>query len=145
MGRRIASPQREMVAALQAEESPFVGEAVRDFLRDTYDHIAQVAELLDASREAAAALSEELLSMTAHKTNEVMKVLTLMASVFIPLTFIAGIYGMNFENMPELHARWGYFLVLGTMVAVVAGMLHYFRRRGWLGRRRMAPPPPRDA
>jgi magnesium transporter len=140
MGRRIALPQREMVAALQREESPYVSREVRDFLRDTSDHIAQVSELLDASRDAGMALSDELLSITAHKTNEVMKVLTLMASVFIPLTFIAGIYGMNFENMPELHSRWGYFAALAVMAAVASGMLYYFSQRGWLGRvRRKAP------
>jgi magnesium transporter len=134
MARRIASPQREMVAALQGEESPYVGAEVREFLRDTGDHISQVAELLDASRDTAAALSDELLSMMAQKTNEIMKVLTLMASLFIPLTFIAGVYGMNFENMPELRARDGYFAVLGLMLVVAAGMLIFFRRRGWLGR-----------
>jgi magnesium transporter len=134
MGRRIASPQREMVAALQREESPYVTRQVREFLRDTSDHVAQVAELLDASRDAAIALSDELLSMTAQKTNEIMKVLTLMASVFIPLTFIAGLYGMNFEHMPELHAAWGYSAVLVAMTLVAGGMLFYFRRRGWLGR-----------
>ncbi|MEZ5420383.1 MAG: magnesium/cobalt transporter CorA [Vicinamibacterales bacterium] len=138
MGRRIAQPQREMVTSLQADDSPFVGAEVRNYLRDTLDHIAQVAELLDASRDAAAALSEELVSMTAPKTNEVMKLLTLMASVFIPLTFIAGIYGMNFDNMPELHSQSGYFLVLAVMAVVAGGMLFYFRRRGWLGRTRTA-------
>jgi len=136
MGRRVAWPQREMVAALQREESPYVSVQVREYLRDTSDHISQVAELFDASRDSAAALSDELLSMTAQKTNEVMMVLTLMASVFIPLTFIAGIYGMNFEHMPELRTRWGYFLVLGLMGALASSMLVYFRRRGWLGRRR---------
>jgi magnesium transporter len=133
MARRIASPQREMVAALQGE-SPYVSAPVREFLRDTGDHISQVAELLDASRDTAAALADELLSMMAQKTNEIMKVLTLMASLFIPLTFIAGVYGMNFENMPELRTRDGYFAVLGAMSVVAAGMLYYFRRRGWLGR-----------
>jgi len=83
----------------------------------------------------ATALSAELLSMIAQRTNETMKVLTLMASLFIPLTFIAGVYGMNFENMPELHARAGYFAVLGVMAVLATGMLFYFRRRGWLGRR----------
>jgi len=135
MARRIASPQREMVTMLQREPSPYMGEQVRDFLRDTVDHISQVAELLDASRDVATALSAELLSMIAQRTNETMKVLTLMASLFIPLTFIAGVYGMNFENMPELHARAGYFAVLGVMAVLATGMLFYFRRRGWLGRR----------
>jgi magnesium transporter len=133
MLRRIALPQREMVSALQRESSPYVGPQVREFLRDTGDHIAQIAELVDASRESAAVLSEESMSMIAQKTNEVMKVLTLMASLFIPLTFIAGIYGMNFDDMPELHSSWGYSAVLSLMLLLAAAMLFYFRRRGWLG------------
>jgi magnesium transporter len=134
MARRIAFPQREMVVALQSQQSPFVSTEVREYLRDTGDHISQVAELLDASRDTALALADELLSMMAQKTNEIMKVLTLMASLFIPLTFIAGVYGMNFENMPELRTRDGYFAVLGVMIVVAVGMLVFFRRRGWLGR-----------
>jgi magnesium transporter len=134
MARRIASPQREMVAALRTQDSPYVTTEVRQYLRDTGDHISHVAELFDASRDTAAALSDELLSMMAQKTNEIMKMLTLMASLFIPLTFIAGVYGMNFENMPELKTRDGYFAVLTVMVVVAVGMLVFFRRRGWLGR-----------
>lgn len=134
MVRRIAWPQRDMVAALQREPSDHLAPATRDYLRDTFDHIAQMAELLDASRDTATALANELLSMIGQRTNDIMKVLTLMASLFIPLTFVAGIYGMNFENMPELHSRNGYFMVLGAMGVMAAGMLYYFRRRGWLGR-----------
>lgn len=135
MMRRITAPQREMVKALMTEPSPFVTDGVREFLRDTHDHIAQLTELGDASRDMAAALSDELLAMVGHRTNEVMKMLTLMASIFIPLTFIAGIYGMNFEYMPELNQRYGYFIALGVMIVVAAGMAVYFRRRGWMGRR----------
>lgn len=134
MARRIASPQREMVAALQRDTTPFVTAPVREFLRDTGDHISQVAELLDASRDVAAALAAELLSMIAQRTNDTMKVLTLMASLFIPLTFIAGVYGMNFDDIPELHLPGAYPMVLGLMGAVAAGMLVFFYRKGWLGR-----------
>jgi magnesium transporter len=134
MARRIASPQREMVTSLQRETSPFIGDQVREYLRDTGDHISQISELLDASRDVAAALSSELLSMIAQRTNETMKVLTLMASLFIPLTFIAGVYGMNFDNIPELHMPGAYPTVLGLMAVVAAGMIYYFYRRGWLGR-----------
>ncbi|MEW6322955.1 MAG: magnesium/cobalt transporter CorA [Acidobacteriota bacterium] len=136
MVRRIAAPQREMVNALQTDDTPFVTPPVRAFLRDTYDHIAQVTELLDSLKDTAAGLSDELLSLVGQKTNEIMKVLTLMASIFIPLTFIAGIYGMNFEHMPELHYPGGYYLVLTVMAIVAAGMVGYFYRRGWMGRRR---------
>ncbi len=134
MARRIAGPQREMVVALQRDTTPYVTPQVHEYLRDTVDHISQVAELLDASRDVAAALSAELLSMIAQRTNETMKVLTLMASIFIPLTFIAGIYGMNFDNIPELHMPGAYPAVLGLMGVVAAGMVVYFYRKGWLGR-----------
>jgi magnesium transporter len=86
----------------------------------------------------ASDLAEAYLSNVSHRTNEIMKVLTLMASIFIPLTFLAGIYGMNFENMPELRSRIGYFVVLGVMIFLAIGMTAFFRRRGWIGR----PPPP---
>jgi len=86
----------------------------------------------------ASDLAEAYLSNVSHRTNEIMKVLTLMASTFIPLTFVAGIYGMNFEYMPELRSRNGYFVVWGVMIGVAAGMAYYFKRRGWIG----TPPPP---
>lgn len=132
--RRVGWPQREMVNTLLREPSPFVTPAVQGYLRDTHDHISQIVELVDSSRELATALSDEFLSAVGHRSNEIMKVLTLMASVFIPLTFIAGIYGMNFEYMPELRQRFGYFLALGMMIVVAAAMIVYFWRRGWIGR-----------
>ena len=91
-------------------------------------------ELVDSLREMSVGLTEIFMTQVSHRTNEIMKVLTLMASIFIPLTFMAGIYGMNFENMPELNSRWGYPLLLGAMFAVAGVMLGYFRRRGWIGR-----------
>jgi magnesium transporter len=93
-------------------------------------------EAVDSSREMTSGLVDIYLSNVSQRTNEVMKVLTLMASIFIPLTFIAGIYGMNFEFMPELHSRLGYPLALGAMVSVAVGMIVFFQRRGWLGSRR---------
>jgi magnesium transporter len=131
--RRIGWPQREAIRALVREETPFVTEGVRTYLRDTHDHIAQIMELVDSTHELAVGLSEVYLSHVSQRTNEVMKVLTIMASIFIPLTFIAGVYGMNFEYMPELGQRNAYFAVLAAMVAVAAGMLLYFRHLGWLG------------
>ena len=131
--RRVGWPQREAISSLLRDDSPFVSKHVRQYLRDTYDHIAQIVELLDSARETAVGLSEIYLSQVSFKTNEVMKVLTLMASIFIPLTFIAGIYGMNFENMPELQSTTGYFIVLGVMVAVALGMIAFFSSKGWLG------------
>jgi len=136
--RRVGWPQREAINALIREETPFIADETKVFLRDTHDHIAQIVELIDSSKEMASDLAESYLSNVSHRTNEIMKVLTLMASIFIPLTFLAGIYGMNFENMPELRARDGYFVVLAVMVVLAGAMTAYFRRRGWIGR----PPPP---
>lgn len=137
--RRVGRPQREAVAALTRDGSPFIGDKERVYLRDTYDHIAQIVELIDSSREMASDLADAYLSNVSHRTNEIMKVLTLMASIFIPLTFIAGIYGMNFEYIPELKVRNGYFFVWGIMLLLAIGMTILFRRQGWIG---TAPPPP---
>jgi len=132
--RRVGWPQREAINALLREDSPFIADETKVFLRDTYDHIAQIVELIDSSKEMASDLAESYLSNVSHRTNEIMKMLTLMASIFIPLTFLAGIYGMNFENMPELHSRMGYFVVLAVMVVLAVAMAAFFRRRGWIGR-----------
>jgi magnesium transporter len=134
--RRIGRPQREAVRDLATVESPFVSADVRTYLRDTLDHISQVIELTDSSHEMSVGLMEIYLSNVGQRTNEIMKVLTLMASIFIPVTFIAGVYGMNFENMPELHSSWGYPIALGLMAGVAVGMLLYFRHHGWIGRKR---------
>jgi magnesium transporter len=134
--RRVAWPQREAVSTLVREKTPFVSESVQVYLRDTYDHISQIVEMIDSAREMAVGLSELYLSTLGNRTNEVMKVLTLMSSIFIPLTFVAGIYGMNFENMPELHAERGYYAVLVVMTVMAVTMVVYFRRKGWIGGRR---------
>ena len=131
--RRVGRPQREALSAMLREQTPFVSERVHVFLRGTHDHIAQIVELIDSAREMTSDLAEAYLSYVSHRTNEVMKVLTLMASIFIPLTFVAGIYGMNFENMPELGSRYGYFVVWGVMFVLAVGMVIFFRRQGWLG------------
>jgi magnesium transporter len=131
--RRVGWPQREAISAMLRERTPYVGEKTKLYLKDTYDHIAQIVELIDSSREMASDLAESYLSNVSHRTNEIVKVLTLMASIFIPLTFIAGIYGMNFQHMPELAMRDGYFVILGVMVVLAVGMTLYFRQRGWIG------------
>ena len=130
--RRAVWPQREAVNALIREETELIGEEVRVFLRDTYDHCLQTAEAIEVYRDMTTGLMNTYLSSIANRTNDVMKVLTIMASVFIPLTFLAGIYGMNFEHMPELHVKWAYPLVWLTMLAVGGGMLAAFWRKGWI-------------
>jgi magnesium transporter len=131
--RRVAWPQRETIHDMVRSPSPFLSDETRVYLRDTDDHMAQIVGRLDFCREVAVGLMDLHLSTMGHRQNEIMKVLTLMASIFIPLTFIAGIYGMNFENMPELQSRVGYFVVLGVMIVLAGVLLAYFRRRGWLG------------
>jgi magnesium transporter len=132
--RRTVTPQREAVRALVRGENEFIGRPVQMYLRDTQDHIEQVAEAVDSTRELAAGLMGTYVSVVSQKTNDVMKILTIVASVFVPLTFLAGVYGMNFEYMPELGYRWGYPVLLVVMALVTGGMLLYFRRKGWLGR-----------
>jgi magnesium transporter len=132
--RRSAWPQREAVHSLIREESPWVGDPVRQFLRDTHDHVVQIVDVIETYRELAASLMDIYLSSLGQRTNGVMKVLTIMASIFIPLTFLAGVYGMNFEFLPELKLHWAYPAVLAVMALTAGGMLLYFRRRGWIGR-----------
>ena len=131
--RRGAWPQREALNRLLRDGSRFISPEVRVYLRDTYDHAAQAVDVLDSHRELVNGLLSIHLSAASNRTNEVMKVLTIMASIFIPLTFLAGVYGMNFEMMPELHTPWGYPALLGTMFLLALLMILYFRRKRWIG------------
>jgi len=136
--RRAIWPLREDVGALARDSNPLISEETRVFLRDCHDHTVQIIELVEASREMCADLREYYLSLLNARLNEVMKVLTIIATIFIPLGFIAGVYGMNFDpdasgwNMPELRWSHGYLFALGLMAAVAGGLLYYFWRRGWL-------------
>lgn len=129
--RPVRQMQKLLSTLLQSDQSPIAPD-VRVWLRDVYDHVLQVRELLDRQRDFATALMELHLSTANNKMNEVMKVLTVIASIFIPLTFIASIYGMNFQNMPELGTQWGYPAVLSVMAAIGVGLYLLFRRRDWL-------------
>jgi magnesium transporter len=132
---RIQWRQRDALSSmLHGEPSPFTAE-VRVYLRDVYDHSVQVLDVIETSRDLVVGLMDIYLSAISNRTNEVMKALTIMASIFIPLTFIVGVYGMNFEYMPELHWKWAYHAVWGTMIAIVVGLLLWFRSRGWIGGR----------
>lgn len=131
-------PQREVVATLMRGDMALIEDRTGLYLRDCYDHAVQVLELQESYREMTASLLEVYLSSISHHTNEVMRVLTIIATIFIPLTFIVGIYGMNFSHegspwaMPELYWYYGYPIVWGVMLAVVVGLLCYFRHRKWL-------------
>jgi len=129
--RRAVWPMREEVAALQRDESTLVSAETRVFLRDVYDHAIQALEIVESLRETAVSVMDLFLSSQNQRLNEVMKVLTVIATLFIPLTFIASIYGMNFKHMPELEWRYGYAYALGLMALVAGIMLGYFKKRGW--------------
>ena len=137
--RRIVWPTREAVNSLCRDTGGPFKEETRVYLRDCYDHSVQTMELVEAYREAGSDLTNLGLAVASNRMNEVMKVLTVIATIFIPLTFIAGIYGMNFDaekspwNMPELKWYLGYPLCMGLMAAVAVGMIVFFRRKGWLG------------
>ena len=133
--RRAIWPQREAINALIRTEHPLVSEMVRLHLRDCYDHAVQVIDVAESYRELVGTLMDLYLSMMGQRTNEVMKVLTITATIFIPLTFVAGVYGMNFAHMPELAWPWAYPAVLGVMGLTAGGMVGYFWRRGWLWER----------
>jgi magnesium transporter len=134
--RRSVWPLREAINGLLREESPLIRKATRLYLRDCYDHAVQVLDIVETYRELAGGLMDIYLSSVSNKMNEVMKVLTIIATIFIPLTFIAGIYGMNFERMPELRQPWGYPAVWAAIIVIAIVMLVLFRRKGWLGGRK---------
>ncbi|MHC4850466.1 MAG: magnesium/cobalt transporter CorA [Planctomycetota bacterium] len=136
MLRRIIWSMRELFNSVLRDPTPLIGEETRLYFRDCYDHAVQLVDVTENYRELATGLMDVYLSSTGNRMNEIMKVLTIMASVFIPLTFLAGIYGMNFETMPELKWPLGYPLAVSVMVAVALGMFVYFRRKGWTGQRR---------
>lgn len=108
---------------------------MRTYLRDVYDHALQIIEVVEMHREQAASLNDLYMSAVGNRMNEIMKVLTIMASFFIPITFVAGVYGMNFEYIPELGWPYSYFVFWGVCVSMVLGLGLYFWRRGWIGKR----------
>lgn len=130
--RKSVWPLREVISTLEREESSLIQDSTALFLRDLYDHTIQVIDTVETFRDMVAGLLDIYLSSVSNRMNEVMKVLTLVATIFIPLTFIAGIYGMNFEFMPELKWHWGYPAVCLIMVFVVVAMVSFFKRKRWL-------------
>lgn len=134
MVRRQVWPLRDALGTLIRDPIPMVTDSARVYLRDTYDHTIQIAEMSELYRELVGELTNTYLSVLGNRTNDVMRVLTVVTTIFIPLTFIVGVYGMNFEFMPELHSHLGYPITLGAMLTMAIVMLIYFRRRGWLGK-----------
>ncbi len=130
--RRAVWPLREEVGALSKSGSALVGADTKMFLRDLYDHTIQVMEMIETSRDILGGMHDTYLTTMSNKMNETMKILTIISTFFIPLTFIVGVYGMNFDNMPELHWRWGYLLIWLIMVTVVFVMIWFFKNKKWL-------------
>jgi len=130
--RRSVWPLREVIGALERGGSALIHKATGTYLRDVYDHTIQVADTIDSYRDMIIGTRDTYLSSLSNRMNEVMKVLTIIATIFIPMTFIAGIYGMNFQFMPELGWRWSYFVVWGVMIAVAGVMIAYFKKKEWL-------------
>jgi magnesium transporter len=129
--RRAVWPMREEIGILLRDDSGLVSAETRVFLRDVYDHAIQALEIVESLRETAVSVMEVYLSVQNQRLNEVMKLLTVIATIFIPLTFIASIYGMNFKHMPELEWRFGYAWALGLMAATASSLVMYFKRKGW--------------
>jgi magnesium transporter len=123
---------REVVSCLQRDPHECVSETTRVYLRDLYDHVIQIIELLETYREITSDLTETYMSSVSNRMNEVMKLLTLIGTIFIPLTFLAGVYGMNFHYFPELDLVWGYPAFWLICLVVTGVMLYIFRRRTWI-------------
>lgn len=130
--RKAIYPLREVVSSLTKMDGSLVTEKTNLYLSDLHDHVIQVSENIDVYREMIWGLMDIHQTTLSNKMNEIMKVLTIIATIFIPLTFIAGIYGMNFENIPELKYNYAYFILWGVMILIFGGMLYYFKRKKWL-------------
>lgn len=130
--RRSVWPLREVISGLERGESTLINDPTRIYLRDLYDHTIQVIDAVETFRDMLSGMLDIYLSSISNKMNEVMKVLTIIATIFIPLTFIAGVYGMNFRFMPELEWRWGYPLILLLMAGISLFMIVYFRKKKWI-------------
>lgn len=132
--RRISSKQLEVLYRISHGQFDLISGPVLPFFRDIYDHLVRVTDLAESYRDLISGSLEAYLSVVSNRLNEIMKVLTIFSAIMLPLTFIAGVYGMNFDNMPELHSRYGYYTVWIIMLIVAVGMLVLFWRRGWIGR-----------
>ncbi|RLS56105.1 MAG: magnesium and cobalt transport protein CorA [Planctomycetota bacterium] len=140
--RRAAWPHRDALNELLRYETNLIAEGTRVFFRDCYDHSIQIIDVLETQREMCADMRDLVLTMVGQRTNDIMRVLTIMSTIFIPLSFIAGVYGMNFDtqqspyNMPELAWKYGYLFSLGIMALTAGGLLVFFYRKGWLRRQK---------
>jgi magnesium transporter len=125
-------PMREVIGSLLREPHPCMSDPTRTYLRDVYDHVVQIIDIVEAYRELATGLTDSYMTSMSHRLNEVMKVLTIVGTIFIPMTFLAGVYGMNFKYIPEMDEPWAYPAFWVVCLTLAVGMLAWFRRRGWL-------------
>ena len=130
--RRSIYPLREAISSLIKDDANLIEDDTLKYLRDVYDHCIHIIESIESQRDVISGLKDLYISELSNRMNNTMKVLTIIATIFIPLTFIAGIYGMNFESMPELKWKWGYPLVWMVMLIITIGMFVYFKRKKWL-------------
>jgi len=130
--RKSTWPLREVLSFLERDDTDLISDATRLFLRDVHDHAVQTIDTVETFRDLLSGMLDLYLSSLSNRTNEIMKFLTIIGTIFIPLTFVVGLYGMNFKYMPELEWHYGYFAVLGLMVAMTVGMIFYFKHRKWL-------------
>jgi len=130
--RKSVWPLRETISSLERTGCQLVQESTDVYLKDIYDHTIQVIDTIETFRDMLSGILDIYLSSISNRMNEIMKVLTIIATIFMPLTFLAGVYGMNFKHMPELAWHWGYFFLWGIMLAIAISMLIYFRRKKWL-------------
>lgn len=130
--RRSIWPLREIISNIERDESKLIKKSTNIYFRDIYDHTIQVMDTIETSRDILSSMLDIYLSSISNRMNEIMKVLTIIATIFIPLTFIAGVYGMNFENMPELDWNYGYFIILVFMLTIFISMLLFFKKKKWI-------------
>ena len=130
--RRLVAPQREMLGRLARRDLPFIEERTSHYFRDVFDHVTRIEETTMVLTDLASGALEAQLSVASNRLNEIVKVLTIFSAVWMPLTFLAGVYGMNFEFLPELKLRWFYPSLWGLWILITAGMLYFFRRRRWI-------------
>lgn len=129
--RRAIFPLREIISKIEKNENNFIKDKTIHYFRDIYDHVVQISENIEIYRDMIWGLMDMYMTTISNKMNEVMKVLTIISTIFIPLSFIAGVYGMNFDNIPELHYKYAYFILWGIMVFLFASMLYYFKKKKW--------------
>lgn len=129
--RKSVAPLREAVSRFSKSDSELIEEGTKMYIRDLYDHTIQITDMVESYRDILNGLQDLYISEISLRMNQVMQVLTIITTIFVPLSFLAGLYGMNFENIPELHHQNGYFILLGVMMLIALGSLFYFKRKGW--------------